>query len=176
MLNALVCAFVTALASSSAAGDDVQHNYSLTLSPLHLALPMVEGTGEVRLEDDIGVAGVLGGGRITASGETFTAFEVGAQFRYYVFGSFIHGMMLGAELGYLKVDGNVGAATVAVAGLWAGPFVGYKIATNVGFTFDAQLGAQFNRANASAETTTATAKVDGSSWTPLLNLNVGWSF
>lgn len=79
---------------------------------------------------------------------------------YYVLGDFEHGMQLGAEAIYLYLDGD-GTSSIQVsgAGFALGPFVGYKTATNIGFTFDAQLGVEYLVAsgNASDGTNSASA-------------------
>ncbi len=159
------------------------HRFSLTVSPLHLVLPIVELTGEYAIMNDLSAALILGGGKITseASGlvaeETYTAYEVGAQGRYYLLGDFEHGMQVGAEALYLYLDRDgESSITVSGAGLALGPFIGYKIATHIGFTFDAQLGFQYMVARAEATDGTNTAKGEDSDILPLLNLNVGWSF
>src|SRR5687768_4310361 len=72
----------------------VQHRFSLTMSPVHLALPVVELTGEFRLLDKLGVAAVAGAGN---SSGIFVG-EAGAQIRYYLIGTFIHGMQVGGEI------------------------------------------------------------------------------
>ena len=158
--------------------DNVQHNFSLTFSPIHLLLPVGELMGEYRILDKISVAGIVGMGAVEAAGDRFLVFVGGAQFRYYPVGSFIHGMQLGAEFYYTYVETGDVAISGSGDGLAVGPFVGYKIATNVGFTFDAQLGAQYLtlRAKATdlASGTSATAKDD--KFIVLLNLNIGWSF
>jgi len=163
--------------------DSPSHQFSLTISPLHLVLPIVELTGEYAIMKDLSAALILGGGKITseASGlvakETYTAYEVGAQGRYYLLGDFEHGMQVGAEALYLYLDRDgESSITVSGAGLALGPFIGYKIATHIGFTFDAQLGFQYMVARAEATDGTNTEKGENSDIIPLLNLNVGWSF
>lgn len=155
---------------------DVQHQVSITISPIHLSMPMVELTGEYRLTDKMGVALILGAGSIKSLGRSYTALEAGAQYRYYVLGSFIHGLQLGAEILYLSLSGADAGIDAKGAGLAVGPFVGYKIATNIGFTFEVQGGAQYMAAGASATDGTNSASGKDSDIIPLLNLNVGWSF
>lgn len=108
--------------------------------------------------------------------ERFSAWEVGGHFNYYVVGSFEHGMQLGVEALYLKVatsDSSYRSAASAT-GLAVGPYVGYKLITGIGFTFEANLGAEYVVAQAATADGSATAS--DSRWIPLLNLNVGWSF
>jgi hypothetical protein len=71
---------------------------------------------------------------------------------------------------------NVKVAATA-SGLAAGPFVGYKLATRVGFTFNVQGGVEylFVRADASASTG-QTASAQQTRLIPLVNANLGWSF
>lgn len=172
-LAAVVAAPSVALADE----PDVQHSVSLTFSPIHLAFPMFEATGEARLGDKLGAALILAGGTVGVTVNNVeqrgTAYEVGGQVRWYPVGSFIHGLQVGAELLYLHISlDDAYAGTVNGAGLALGPFIGYKIATNVGFTFDAQLGFEWMAARAESSSASAEAK----SIIPLLNLNVGWSF
>ena len=171
--------------TAPAPDDNVQHRFGITFSPIHLVLPMAELTGEYRATDKIGVAVVLGVGRMkvktnTLAGtveDSFTALEGGAQFRYYLFGSFIHGMQLGAEALWLYVDRDKNSSLSASGeGLAIGPFVGYKIATNIGFTFDTQLGVEYLTARSKASDTVTSASANDSAFIPLLNINVGWSF
>ena len=121
--------------------EDIQHTFSLTLSPIHLILPVAELTGEFRIMDKLGVAAVLGFGAMDASKTSFWVLELGGQVRWYPVGTFIHGMQLGFEAMYVEISGdNVegsGASGVG-QGMAMGPFLGYKIATNVGFTFEIQ--------------------------------------
>ena len=152
-----------------------RHVFSLTISPIHLFLPVVELTGEARVHDKIGVALVGGAGKYTDpnnSSLSASVWEAGGQVRAYVVGDFRHGMQLGGEVLYLHLDSTTLAATGE--GLAIGPFLGYKIATDVGFTFDAQLG--FEHISSRAKSTTGPEMASGKSFIPLLNLNVGWSF
>ena len=179
LLAALAVVFVAP--SGALADDDVQHTFSLTISPLHLVLPMGELTGEYRAGDKLGIGGILGFGSATVetSGgdeDTLTLFEVGATLRYYLLGSFIHGMQVGLEALYLHAGGDVGGVAAAGEGLSVGPFIGYKIATNVGFTFDAQFGGTYVIAGAKASDGESSASASESAFGALLNLNIGWSF
>ncbi len=165
--------------------DDVQHSYSITLSPFHLVLPMGELTGEYRVTDKIAVAAILGVGQVktktvTVSGtieDSFFAIDAGAQFRYYPVGNFIHGMQLGAEILFVYVNLNeTGSTSASGTGLAIGPFVGYKIATDIGFTFDAQLGFEYMAVQSTASDSGISVTGSDSKFGLLLNLNVGWSF
>jgi hypothetical protein len=147
--------------------------FSLTISPLHLTLPVVELTGEARVHDKIGVALIGGAGKYTdpnINGVSATVYEVGGQVRAYVIGDFRHGMQVGGEVLYLHLSDARLAATGE--GLAIGPFIGYKIMIDAGFTFDAQLGVEHISLQASNASNSASDKT----FIPLLNLNVGWSF
>ena len=145
---------------------------SVTISPIHLTLPIVELTAEVRAADKAGVAAIAGVGK--ASG--YPAWELGAQGRYYLLGSFDHGMQIGGEVLYLHMSTNQGAVQASGAGGAVGPFIGYKIAARFGLTFDVQLGAEYLFATANASNGASTATTSDSRLVPLLNLNLGWSF
>jgi hypothetical protein len=148
--------------------------FSLTISPIHLFLPIVELTGEARVHDKVGVAVLGGAGRYSDTQNgiklSATAFEAGAQVRYYLLGDFRHGMQLGAEFLYLHLSDS--QLAVSGEGFAFGPFLGYKFVADVGFTFDTQLGFEYVGARAA----TATTMASGGEFIPLLNLNVGWSF
>ena len=186
-LGFLACVPTSALGEevSVNAEGDVQHRIAVTLSPLHLILPVVEVTAEYRMADRIGLAGIFGAGKVGTEQATpagtvehrFTAVEAGTQFRYYPIGNFVHGMQVGAELLYLYVGrGDSGTSSAFGEGLAVGPFAGYKIATNVGFTFDAQLGFEYVAAHAEASTPGGSTSAKAKTIIPLVNLNVGWSF
>ena len=151
-------------------------------APIRLVIPLVEFTGEYRVADKVGVSLQLGGGRRTLTQSMTdikgTEYEVGAQGRYYLLGSFTHGMELGAELleEYVKLDEPLPANIVAAAagGLTAGAFAGYKIATHFGFTFEGQVGARY-LVMEPAVTGMGKPMLD-SRWAPILHLNIGWTF
>jgi hypothetical protein len=140
--------------------------FSLTISPIHLVLPVVELTGEARIHDKVGLAVIGGAGKIADF--SLKMFEAGAQVRVYVVGDFRHGMQLGAELLYLQFDQDVVTTGEVLA---IGPFVGYKVIVDAGFTFDAQLGFAHVSERASSGNNSNSEK-----YFPLINLNVGWSF
>ena len=158
--------------------EDAPHQVALTISPLHLIIPMFELTGEYAVTNRLGLAGVLGlaSVRSTSAGVTESAlvFELGAQARYYLVGNFNHGMQLGAELMY--VGGSSGGSASGVGstagGILVGPFVGYKIAAKFGLTFEIQGGVEYLTVTGSSAGGNATI----SGLIPLVNINLGWSF
>lgn len=152
-----------------------------SLSPFHLAAPIVEGQVEIRANPRVGVAVLGGGGSMKASGFKFTVWEVGGQFVGYPVGDFDHGMQLGLEVLYAHVSTNdTGANGVTLSGvgsgLGVGPFIGYKLATKVGFTFNIQGGVEYMAVRADATDGTRSSGTNQSAFIPLANLNVGWSF
>lgn len=144
--------------------------FSVTVSPVHVAIGVYELTGEIRSSDDSSFAIIVGAGSLQNEGSTqrYSALEIGAQFRQYVAGGFEKGLQLGAEALYVSVEqsgtGRQGS------GLLIGPFIGAKLTAGSGFTFDAQVGATF------ALFDERDTSGDTSPWVALLNLNVGWSF
>lgn len=178
------------VAGPQPAAEEAGKIVSLTVSPLHLVMPVVEVTAEVRLSDRFGLAALLGAGTVdvetrvgdtVVDTDTFDVFELGAQGRVYTVGDFDHGMQLGLEALWVHVSGEDLQGTKisgAGAGLAIGPFIGYKIATRVGFTFEGQLGFQYMamKAEASDEESGVSAEDSDTDLGPLLNLNIGWSF
>ena len=147
---------------------------SVTFSPLHLFLPVFEGNVEVRVTERAGLAFIAGGGSVTARNSTVkvNVYELGVSPRFYLFGNFRKGMQLGAELLYLNASAADGVESVVVDGVAVGPYVGYKIATTVGFTVEAQLG--FQRVGIGGSSTSG-ATVEEQRNIVLLNANIGWS-
>lgn len=154
-------------------------------APLRLVVPLVELTAEYRVADQIGASITLGGGKRTlTTGSNMDVpgneLEGGAQARYYVFGDFSRGIEVGTELLYERVRFEeplpAGVVGVAAGGLTLGPFVGYKVATKLGFTFEGQLGARYLVVEPPVQGSAAGMPPIESKWLPLLHLNVGWSF
>src|SRR2546427_181396 len=76
---------------------------------------------------------------------------------------------------YVKFDEPLPANVVGIAagGGTLGPFVGYKVASNIGFTFEAQLGGRY-LVLAPPATGSGPAQNDiGQRWEPLLHINIG---
>ena len=80
------------LPSVAQAKDDNERKVSVTVSPLHLVVPMVELTGEFRLDDKVGLAAIGGVG----SSAGVALWELGGQARYYFLGDFADGLLVGA--------------------------------------------------------------------------------
>lgn len=148
---------------------------AITISPIHLIFPVVELTVELRAHDKVGVAAIIGAGQVTPEdgGEPVGVFELGAQGRYYVLGARRHRVNLGLEVLYIRADAAQGGVTATGDGFSIGPFAGYKYTADIGFTFDAQLGVA--RTGYGARASTGETQSDAKT-SPLLNLNVGWSF
>lgn len=154
-------------AVQAAEQDDRQHAVSIMLSPIHLLSPIVQVTGEFRMADKLGLAAIIGGGAVTEDDKFYAVGEIGGQVRYYLLGTFIHGMTVGVEAAYLEDGGKLKSPMGAYAGLRGGAFLGYKLATNRGFTLDLGLGNQY---------VYTVSKPAESCWQPIMNLKLGWSF
>jgi hypothetical protein len=172
-------------ASPDASGEPALSDlpsFSLTFSPIHVFLPVMEVTGELAIGDHIGLAAIVGGGAITVerggSEETFDVFELGAQFRYYPVGDFDHGMQVGFETLFVHVSGEFEdeGITGTGSGLSVGPFIGYKYILPFGLTFDVQAGIAVDGIAARASNDVGSEEANEVHVSPLLNLNVGWSF
>lgn len=139
-----------------AQANERDHDVSVTVSPIHLAFPMVELTGEFALSDKGSAAAIVGIGET----QGVSVWEVGGQGRYYFLGNFSRGVGFGGEVLYVGASsGGYSASGAAV-----GPFVAGKYAFGFGLTGDLALGAQV-------------VGIGGTSGViPLININVGWSF
>jgi hypothetical protein len=164
-----------------AQGDSVQAappvdagpSASLTFSPLHLALPLVEVTAEYNVARHTGIAVIGGVGKVTSGNVTASAYEAGGQLNYYLLRNF-SGLHAGVEAMYMHLDNVNIDSSVTAGGLSIGPYLGYKVAASFGLTLIAQLGVDFLAAKASS--TMSTQTVHDRTVFPLLNLNLGWSF
>ena len=161
---ALMLAILWAVATHAGEGT-AEPTMSITISPFHLLCPEIHLTGEWRLTPELSAVAVLGAGQVTDERETFAIWEVGGQFRYYLLGSFTHGMMLGIDAGYIEVDGGMENPMAYLVGSHAGAVVGYKIAMQAGYTMEVQIGPVYVWADA-----------DNTEWQTLLNLKIGWTF
>jgi hypothetical protein len=161
---------------------------SLTLSPVHLALPVFEATLEVRPTDHLGIAAVGGlgdappvvvGQTLVDSDDRFSVREFGAQVLVYPLSKF-DGFVVGAELLSVKVSGTatVNTRTLDVTGsaLAFGPLLGGKWIHESGFTLFGHLGVQRLWLKADTVASGQTITASDSRWFPLINLNAGWSF
>jgi len=154
------------------------HDVAITISPIHLILPVFELQGEFRVGEQVSVSAILGFGSVSVTDsfdtDRFSVFEIGGQFAYYALGDFDHGLQLGLELLYLGVSADADSEFGGVfgRGLAASPFVGYKVAADFGLTFCAQLGPALFLVSAESDETTESESAVG----VMLNLNLGWSF
>ena len=182
----IVVTLMSFCASASANGESAQdlRTMSITISPIHLTLPLVEVTGEYQLTPQMSAACIGGAGSITDAGSDYLMYELGTQFRYYVWGDFDHGLQLGAEILYIGVSTDDSEGDVALSGsadgLAIGPFVGYKFTAGFGLTIDIQAGYQFltmqAEAEASSDDMTVAETDEAEDGIPLININFGWSF
>ena len=160
------------------------HRTALTISPIHLAISVVEVTAEQMVAPKMGAALIAGIGKRAENEDWGSVWELGAQFRYYALGDFNHGLQLGAEvvhigvsasesLGGIKVDATAGGTTY-------GAFAGYKVAADFGLTFDIQIGYMAMLLTGEAQATvgnqTVSATDSDTDAGALVNLNLGWSF
>ncbi|MBA3457629.1 MAG: hypothetical protein H0T42_31395 [Deltaproteobacteria bacterium] len=158
--------------------------FTVMWAPLRAVIPLVEFTFEYRVMPKLGVSLTLGAGTRTIEDQAGTEYsgteiDVGGQVRYYLLGNFRHGMQLGAEVleEYVNFEDLPAGVGAAAGGFTVGPFIGYKFATGVGFTFEAQAGVRYVVVEPEAQ-----GGVGSPGFTtedkvlPLVHLNVGWSF
>ncbi len=163
---------------------DPVRSVSLTISPIHLLLPVVELTLEVALAEQVGIAFIGGYGatsiEVDGDSDSVAVYELGGSFRYYATGNFNGGLQVGAELLWVQVELEEGATsdslTAVGTGLGIGPFVGYKYTSSIGFTFDGQAGVMYLTARGEASDGDASETTSVSTVGLLLNLNIGFSF
>ena len=162
---------------------------TLSFSPLHLILPVLELQAELRLGRYVGLTAFGGVGRVTvevqdsydprdSDDETLTLYEAGATLSFYPLEPF-EGLTLGAELDWVHVSSDdIGDESVEglATGLSVGPLLGYKHISAAGFTVVVQGGVARIALHAEASDEAGTEEEDDEQWVPILNLNLGWSF
>ena len=164
--------------------DQPLQNVSVSVAIAKLLLPMLEVEAEVRLGTLLGLSAFGGVGQVSVDtaedgNEELAVYELGGKVLFYPLEPF-ENLHLGAELLYLHVssdelgegDDIEGFGT----GIAVGPLLGYKTISEKGFTFVVQGGVARVALHAEAESETDRAEDDDTSWVPLLNLNLGWSF
>lgn len=180
-LPILLSGYATA---ASAAPEKHDNSVALSVSPIHLLFPVFEVTAELLVSPQFSVALVAGAGSIsietTSNGDTttdkFTVYELGAQGRYYFYGTAQEGALAGVELMYAHVSGETDGASGVGKGLGVGPIVGYKWVWDSGFFIDLNGGVLFLVAEGEATDGEETSSSEASSVGPNLNFNLGLSF
>ncbi len=164
---------------------DVQHRLSVTVDPLLLlpiqtstgiATTVLEVTGEYRIADKLSAAAILGGGVVSSASAQIPVFEIGGQFLTYPLGYFEHGLQLGVEVIDLPVAATINGVAATGNGIAFGGLVGYKLATNLGFSLNIQGGVGYEAVVATAQANGVSATASGGGVIPLLRINLGWSF
>ncbi len=186
MLKSTVFILASLLATRAATADELASSHAtrdlptvaITVSPIHLLIPMAEVTTEIRIADKVGVAVIAGIGTYHQPDTNMrvSLYEGGVSARYYVTGSFRSGLQLGAEAIYIKAATSSTTVEVRAAGLGLSPFAGYKWTHRSGFTLEGQAGATFMAARAHGDNGQMTASTKTSAVGPMLNLQVGYSF
>ena len=171
-----ICFFVS-VSKVSAADTN-----TLSISPFHLLLPVVELTLESDIAKDMSLTGILGYGWITdtdinGSRTKVNIFEAGAQYRYYPSGDTHKGMHLGLEGLYVRPSFNDNSIKVKGSGFALGPFVGYKWAPDSGEVYDLQIGYQRMIAKVEAKDDVGNqAEASSTDGFVLFNFNIGFRF
>ncbi len=186
-MNRTLLALAPALAlaaptlADAAPRSDRGHHVAISLSPLHLLLPVFEVQGEFLFADHFSASAILGYGKVdvTVNGEStpFDVYEVGAQLRGYFWGGNEGGAYAGVEGIYLQIDGELDGVVGIGVGTSVSPLLGYKWTWD-NFFIDLAGGVQFVLASAEAEDSETGEQESGSetSILPNLNFNLGWSF
>lgn len=184
------------LALSQPAGDFRERNYTITVQPVLLAVPIGVVMYETRLTEPLGVAVFGGYGRFEyeRDDETVdaTVYGAGLQTRFY----FLDRRRSGGNephvgLQALWAHGEGEEADGGFAGVFGdevwgrgeqfmvGPFGGYKYTAPFGLTFEAQAGmmagARYSYGGEDNSGVERDAKWEFK-WLPVANIGVGWSF
>jgi hypothetical protein len=194
----LGCAIALGLAIPSAARADdspsapseptADHRLALTFSIFPLFVDTYEVTGEVAPSRRVSfalrcaAASIPGTQTVRAPIPSWTYRALGAQSRYYLFGSFQNGLPIGLEVAY--GHGSTDGATANYAdndhptGLSTGAFAGYHLVTRVGFTLDLYAGARYIAVKPKMRDASGyrLVPVDENTVVPIIDLALGWAF
>jgi hypothetical protein len=182
--------FTLALSSPQSAASIKQTNarvpqqqFSVMFSPLSLALMFGDFSGEYRLGDKLGIAAHVGGGAMflrksdpenDKDTKIYGAWKTGASLRYYIAGTFTHGMQLGVKTYYLNLRGNADNEPFSQHEISVGPFLGYKFASQSGFTLEFQVGPKY--VEIWGDTPRALPPISWNGFSPDASIKLGWSF
>lgn len=174
MLRPFIASLVLLSSASIAhAEEQTPLHASITLSPVHFAITTGELTVEVAVAPNFGVAviGAVGSIKPTTSDQRVLVYEAGISPRYYVWGNFRQGVELGVEALYAhaSADGQL-MSSLSAEGLALGPYAGYKWVSSMGLTLEAQLGISYFAMRGDG------VSDEDSRISPIVNLQVGWSF
>ena len=157
------------------------HHVALSISPIHLVLPVAEVQAEIYLGTQLSAALIGGYGVVTAEvnnkDESFTVWEAGGQIRGYFYGTSTEGAFGALELLYTGVDTEIDTISGQADGLAVGAVAGYKWVWSSGFLFD--LNGGISRVQMTAEAQDQSGNQENkteSKIMPVLNLNLGWAF
>ncbi|MCA9546850.1 MAG: hypothetical protein KC613_20735 [Myxococcales bacterium] len=149
------------------------------MSPIHLALPVVEQQAEFLVSDALSVAAIAGFGKVSdglsTTEDSLTVLEAGAQVRGYFYGNSEGGAFGGVEALYVSIDGEVDGVTALGSGLELGAIAGYKWTWD-NFFIDLNGGVGYVVAKAEANDGDRSESASDSDIIPILNFNLGWSF
>ena len=162
----------------------------ISTSPGRAFMPVLELGAELNLNDQMGVAAIVAGGFFreldtrTPEGdferETRRCLQAAVQFRYYLFGDFDKGMIVGAEAFSSFVRRDVeNSIRPYHEGVWAGPMVGYKYTFRSGLMLSAvfSLGvALYRPPGLSEDEVPGDVDVHNNWLMPWPNVNLGWAF
>lgn len=153
----------------SSAGPLDDRVISLTVSPFHAPLPVLELTAEVRISRHVSGALLAGIGRfLDARGHPHDSREIGAQLTYYRAPTFRE-LHVGIESTYVKASDTASSTTFTGTAFAVGAFVGWKYIHRWGVTLVAQGGLAMGWVEEhSLETDTRVLLI--------INLQAGWSF
>ena len=162
------------------------HHVAITISPVHLALNIVELQAEIYAAPKISVGVIVGTGSVPpkiiddpAITEPIDVTEYGAQIRYYFYGTSEEGAFVGGE--FLQVDADTKSQGISAvgSGFAVGPMVGYKWVWG-GFVLDLGFGAAKILLDAEAEGQVGNEMVKATEskteTVPIVNINLGWAF
>lgn len=166
-----------ALASDAA---EPENNFSITISPLHLLVPIVLVNGEFKANNNFGVSLMLGAGTLGLAGSSasYSVRQYGFQVNFYPDSNFNEGLQYGLEVFRADIELISSSSIKASGNVFAlGPYVGYKAAFDGDFILVTQFGYQVASVTATARDNNGNlASVGAGGGGLLLNLNVGFNF
>jgi hypothetical protein len=176
--------FILALIVASSISLTAQHSFppplhphflSLTLSLARAFSPVLEGMIEVKANEKVGIAALVGTGRV----DSMPFYDFGGAVLWHVWGTFDRSFHLSLQSVYEHRNLDSGFARhVEGKGVSLGVAGGYKMIWDFGATVMVQIGADyiFDHDETTDSTGTRLPDIDRSRLRPVLNVNLGFSF
>ena len=175
----LVIVLAATALQAQPASENTRKN-AISISPIHLMLPVVLINYSYGVTDKIAVSPSIGYGKVPiseGSSDKFDVWDLRLGVEYYFYGSAIAGFFAGPRFEYVYVSGTTSENVVGTgAGGSLQALIGYHWVWNPGIFLDIKLGGGYMIVKAEAEDSTTKATAEEKNFHAVIDLNIGWAF